>query len=163
MQLRDLFDVLPQQGEVVPLALQQLLRSDLDIRSGWRQAETLLLEATEALPDQLELRVALYKLYAYSNRFEAADALIQQVLEQAATAAGFSANWRQLSVSSACWSPAVGNVRYFLYSLKAAGFVRLRCGDVQGALAILEKLMELDPQDQVGGSVVLDIARGCTQ
>ena len=53
---------------------------------------------------------------------------------------------------------AAGNDRLYLYSLKALGFVRLRRGNVDGATRVLDELARLDPQDQVGGSVVADMA-----
>ena len=54
---------------------------------------------------------------------------------------------------------ATGATRLYLYSLKATGFVQLRKGNVQAALAVLQKLRELDPMDQVGGSVVWEMAQ----
>lgn len=159
MQLRDLFDELPVAGSgVIPLAMQQLLREDLDVASDWHGAEQLLLRARQALPEQLEIMVALYKLYAYSNRFDEALRIIDQVLEQAAGMAGFDCDWRRLTADSADWHNAKGAVRVYLYSLKATGFVRLRRGDIRIAYDVLCKLVQLDPQDQVGGSVVLDMA-----
>jgi len=159
MQLRDLFDEFPVgKGEVVPLALQQLLKTSLDVHEDWRRAEQLLLATRELLPDRLEIQVALYKMYAYSNRFEASLALIDEVLGRAAAQGGFSAAWQRLEMSSAAWAEARGAVRFYLYSMKARGFVLLRQGEVEQAYAILRKLHELDPKDQVGGSVVLDIA-----
>ncbi|TGD75082.1 hypothetical protein E4634_03470 [Mangrovimicrobium sediminis] len=161
MQLRDLFADLPHaSAAVVPLELQQLLREDLDASADWERAEALLQRAQDAMPGRLETRIARYKLYAYSNRFEQALALIEEVLASAAQGAGFSADWRSLHSGSAAWHPAEGDVRHYLYTLKAMGFVHLRRGDIDGALAVLEKLRELDPQDQVGGSVVHDIACG---
>jgi hypothetical protein len=74
--------------------------------------------------------------------------------------AGFSTDWRQLDSTSAEWLPAVGATRYFLYSLKALAFIRLRREDPEGARRILDKLQELDPEDQVGGSVIQDLALG---
>lgn len=159
MQLRDLFDELPNhQGEVIPLALQQLLRQDLNIQQDWQQAEQLLLRAREALPDYLELQIALYKLYAYSNRFEESLDIIDDVLRSAAQSEGFSTDWQQLTADSAQWHPAKGRIRQYLYSLKATGFVCLRYGKIDRAFAVLGKLLELDPMDQVGGSVVYELA-----
>ena len=159
MQLRDLFDEFPVgKGEVVPIALQQLMKAPLDVLEDWSRAEQLLLDARAMLPERLEIPVALYKMYAYSNRFEASFALINEVLAKAAEQGGFSADWHALAPSSAAWEEARGAVRFYLYSLKASGFVLLRTGDVNGAYAVLQKLCELDPKDQVGGSVVLDMA-----
>ena len=159
MQLRDLFDEVSRgDARVIPLELQQLLRRDLDVSSDWRGAEDLLLTARERLPQQLEVLVALYKLYAYSNRFDEALQVIDDTLALAAGQAGFTADWRQLDESSAAWTPARGALRTYLYSLKATGFVRLRRGDLGQAWEVLLKLQQLDPMDQVGGSVVRDMA-----
>lgn len=159
MQLRELFDELPTtDGAVVPIALQQLLRSELDVSKDWQVAETVLLSALEALPDQMEIRIALYKLYAYSNRFDEALSQIHEVLGRTASQSGFDADWNKLNLHSTNWYPARGAMRQYLYSLKAMGFVRLRRGDIDLAHAALSKLLELDPQDQVGGTVVYEMA-----
>ena len=159
MQLRDLFDEMPvNPGAVIPLEIEQLLRSDLDVKEDWQQAEQLLLRARSALPGQLEVLVALYKLYAYSNRFDESLQIIDEVLLSAASTAGFDPDWRKLDSGSAAWRPASGAIRKYLYSLKATGFVSLRRGDIDKAHQVLMKLQELDPQDQVGGSVVLEMA-----
>ncbi|WP_418259653.1 hypothetical protein [Haliea sp. E17] len=158
--MRDLLNEAPreQRGAVVPLALQQLLRADLDVSQDWETAEQILLQAREALPECLEIQVALYKLYAYSNRFEESLALITTVQASAACREGFDADWRMLQPESAAWYPAEGAVRHYLYALKAMGFVSLRRGDLATANAVLAKLASLDPRDQVGGSVVLEMA-----
>ncbi len=159
MQLRDLFDEFPlPKGEVVPIALQQLLRSELDVHQDWARTERLLLDTRTLIPERLEPVVALYKMYAYSNRHAEALGLIHEALERAASSAGFDPDWHKLSPQSAPWSPASGAIRLYLYSLKALGFVLLRSGEVAEAHAALTRLAELDPQDQVGGSVVLGMA-----
>lgn len=163
MQLRDLFEDFavpsPHQGElVVPMALQKLLREPLDVAVDWQRAERLLLEARQQLPERLEIQIALYKMYAYSNLFDESLLLINSVLNLAARQAGFDPDWSRLHEGSALWNPATGAVRFYLYSLKATGFVLLRKGDIVGAVRVLAKLRELDPLDQVGGSVVAAMA-----
>lgn len=159
MQLFDLFDEFPlSNSAVVPLALQQLLRTQLNVTEDWEKAEQLLLDVRRLLPDRLEILVALYKMYAYSNRLDESIALIDDVMSRAASSGGFSADWCQLDNSSPLWNDAQGAVRFYLYSMKAKGFVLLRKGDVVKAYDVLKKLGELDPSDQVGGSVVYGIA-----
>lgn len=159
MQLRDLFDEFPMgKDEVVPLALQKLLKTSLNVNEDWQRAERILIETRELLPERLELLVALYKMYAYSNRFDESLALIDEVLQKAAEQGGFIPEWQRLESDSATWQDAKGPVRFYLYSMKARGFVLLRKGQVEQAYEILNKLQTLDPKDQVGGSVVLDIA-----
>ena len=161
MQLRDLFSEFSfNDDKVIPLALQQLLREPLNIAEDWQRTEQLLLAAKKVLPEQLEISMALYKMYAYSNRFEDSLAMIELVLQQAATEAGFNEDWRQLSPGDVDASPPDRFTRYYLYSMKAWGFVNLRMGNIDEAMAVLEKLLALDPGDEVGGSVVYSIAEG---
>ena len=71
MQIKDLFDDMPlPEGAVVDIRLQKLLREPLDVCADWQRTENLLLEAHRLMPQQLEVLVALYKMYAYSNRFD---------------------------------------------------------------------------------------------
>ncbi len=49
---------------------------------------------------------------------------------------------------------------FYLFSLKALGFIRLRQQHFDESHAILEKLREIDPQDSVGGSVIAAYAAG---
>lgn len=159
MRVRELFDEFPLAGQqVVPLQLQQLLNEPLDVIQDWQRAERLLQKAIEAMPEQLEVKVALYKMYAYSNRFDESLALVHQVLETAALRIGINPDWRLVGPADAVWSGASGPLRLYLYSLKAHGFVCLRQGDVEQAVAVLDCLGRLDPDDQVGGSVVREMA-----
>ena len=159
MQLRDLFDEFPLvKDDAYPIVLQNLLKEDLDVYRDVQRTERLLLEARALLPERLEILIALYKMYAYSYRTEESLALIDEVLERAAAQGGFSADWYQLQSDSTCWSPAQGVARVYLYTLKARGFVLMRKGELLQAIEVLHKLEELDPLDQVGGSVVRQMA-----
>ena len=158
MQVADLFDELPV-ADAGPGAetLRALLAAPLDLRHGWARTERLIDDARRALPDRLELNVAMYKLLAYSNRLEAAAELIDETLAQAARLGGFAADPICLVADDPRWAPAAGHARLYLYSLKALGFVRLRQGQVDAAAQALDQLARLDPGDQVGGSVVADM------
>ena len=161
MLIRDLFSATPlSEPFSSSLELQRLLHEPLDIAADWQRAESLLIRAVHELPQIAELKVALYRMYAYVNRFDQSRALIDQVLQQTAAAAGFDADWRRLQPASAHWQQATGNERLYLYSMKALGFVSLRAGDVPLALAVLQRLQELDENDEVGGSVVYGLAMG---
>ena len=158
MQIKDLFDDMPLSEGIVDIQLQKLLREPLDICNDWQRTENLLLDAHRLMPEQLEVLVALYKMYAYSNRFDESLQRINQVLVLSALKEGFSVDWRELE-PGARWSSVTGASRLYLYSMKATGFVQLRKGNVDEAMEVLLKLRELDPLDQVGGSVVLEMAQ----
>lgn len=160
MQLRDLFDDVPAEGKsAFGPEVEALLSESIDVMDDWQRAEHLLLSAQARLPERLEISVALYKMYAYSGRHREALTLIDSVLQKAAQREKFPADFRRLSPESAGFDEATGATRLYLYSLKARGFVLLRRGAIEPAHEVLSKLSELDPQDQVGGSVVLLMAQ----
>lgn len=83
-------------------------------------------------------------------------------LEISARQGGFSAEWETLTPLSMQWGKTDTPQHFFLFTLKALAFIRLRLGNIQGSHAILKKLRELDPIDQVGSSVILDLANRFT-
>lgn len=118
------------------------------------RAECLLLDAHKRDPECLPVYFALYKLYFYSNRLNEAEQTVLAALQVAARQAGIPADWNQLSADSADWRDVNGPAHFYLFSLKALAFIRLRLGRREEAAALLEKLAELDSQDSVGGSVI---------
>lgn len=121
-------------------------------------AERLLWQAQQMDPDQLEVYVALYKFYFYKNWIDEAQGAVFVALKKSAELGNFNADWNQLTPASADWYSLENPQRLYLYALKALSFIRLRQSDVDGAENILRKLRELDPDDQVGGSVLQALA-----
>lgn len=162
MLVKDLFDEAPLAKEqMVRVETERLLREPINIAQDWQRAERLLQEVRSQLPDASEVKIALFKMYAYAYRCEESLDLIYQVLEQTALSQGFSPDWPTLSLRDIDYrNPVVGPTRQFLYSLKALGFVSMRNSDLTIAKKALAKLAELDPDDQVGGSVVHRILSG---
>ena len=79
-------------------------------------------------------------------------------LETAARRGAFDKDWLSLQTESADWECDEGPARTYLYSLKALGFIRLRMGNITGANEVLSCLVKLDPEDRVGGSVIMSLA-----
>lgn len=122
------------------------------------RAETLLKSARHADPHCLVVYFALYKFYFYRGRLLEAERAALDGLTEAATQGNFVNDWKQLHADSVDWTLATGPVRFYLFSLKALAFIRLRSGRTAEATAILARLAELDPMDQVGGSVIRSLA-----
>ncbi len=159
MLVRDLFADTPiHQDALASLDLQRLMREPIDVTQDWQRAERLLQRVMAQLPHRLETQVALFKMYAYDGQHGKAKALILNVLTQAAERFGFDPDWRQLTAASAPWKGSTGDVRCYLYSMKALGFVCLRQGNTTEAEAVLDKLQELDTDDEIGSSVVYQLA-----
>lgn len=124
------------------------------------QAEALLKQAYELDNQQLEVYLALYKFYAYQNRMNEAEAIVYEGLALAACQGHFSEHWQTLNYRATDWSNPSGAKRFYLYSLKALAFIYLRQDKRDNAVQVLAKLQELDPNDEVGGSVVANLATG---
>jgi tetratricopeptide (TPR) repeat protein len=124
----------------------------------FERARALLHQAKEMDPDQLEVYTALYKFYFYRGYLDEAEMVTGESLARAAQQGGFDPDYTVLTPSSTDWQQQDGAARAYLYSLKALAFIRLRKDDRAGALAVLDKLQELDPEDQVGGSVIVELA-----
>ena len=121
-------------------------------------AESKLLEAKKKAPGSLAVHFSLYKFYFYKKRLQDAERVARQALEEAAAQGGFSPDWEDLAPDSADWSREAAH--FYLFSLKALAFMRLRQGDRIECECILDKLEVLDRGDSVGSSVIREIARG---
>ncbi|MGD8591805.1 MAG: hypothetical protein PVF82_03180 [Gammaproteobacteria bacterium] len=145
-------------GVNIPSHINAYLQKAVAAYDDSELAESLLWQAQQLDPNQLEVYVALYKFYFYKNRIDEAESVVMKALSQSAELGDFSADWNHLTPLSANWLGIENPQRLYLYALKALSFIRLRQSDVEGAENVLMKLRELDPTDQVGGSVLEQLA-----
>lgn len=116
-------------------------------------AERLFREALAISPGALPAWFCLIKLHNRYRQFDAAHEAALGALAEASRQCGLAADWQQWQVQhfgqrlEAPWS-------HTLRALKAVAFIELRRGKRQPALALVDKLRELDPEDGVGYSVV---------
>lgn len=162
MRLCDLIDdpatvlmTLPESTAAQWLLLSQ---EPLGVFNQWQRAEDLLCAAQQQLPAQLSLSEALYKLYAYSNQFEKALIYIRWVLAQSSKECQLPVDPLMAREEHIQYQPLTRPARYYLYALKAYAFVSLRQGLLTHAQQLVAQLTQLDPLDQVGGSVVAQLA-----
>ncbi len=147
-------------GDAVPTAAGALLEQ---ARAAWHDpaaATALLGEALALAPDCLALHYARYKFHSSHGQYALAEAAACAALAQAARQAGFDPDWRGLGPASADWSDVHGAAHFYLFSLKALAYLRLRRGALQDSLALLDTLQRIDPADQVGAEVIRALYRG---
>lgn len=147
-------------GRAIPASVNALLQEAALNAHDFAASERALLKAIAMAPGQLEVFVALYKLYFYRGFTRKAEQVVFEALHNAAGSCGFDADWRCLGTGSADWRVGDGPARVYLYSLKALCFIRLRQNDQRGAAELLATLRRLDPDDQVGAAVLRDLADG---
>jgi tetratricopeptide (TPR) repeat protein len=141
-------------------AVKSLLMQAAAVQHDVNRAEALLWTAQALDPNCLATCFSLYKFYFYKGRLADAESAARLALRTAARRGGFEADWTLLQADSTDWSDSLGPAHFYLFSLKALAFIRLRMGFPTEATAILEKLAEIDPRDQVGAGVIREVAAG---
>lgn len=107
-------------------------------------AERMFLAALSLAPDALPAHRCLVKHYNRCRQFDKALAAARGWVAAAARHAGLPDNWL-------LWKEAPGSA---LAALKGLAFVHLRNGQPAKAEAMIERVLAMDPDDAVGGSVV---------
>ncbi len=122
-------------------------------------AEARLLRAYFLAPEQLLVLVALYRYYFYQHRLEDALRVADRALGVAARRLGLPDDWRRLEPAHVGHAVlrSMGLLRFHLMVLKAAGYLHMRLERFGTGRAMLEKLVELDSHDRLGGKALLDV------
>ncbi len=126
---------------------------------GSEAAEALLLRANLMAPQHLMVLVALYRYYFYQHRLEDALLVAESTLAIVGRRLDFPDTWRFLREANvgAGVMRSMGLVRFYFMVLKATGYINLRLGNYNAGKAMLEKLVELDSHDRMGGKALLDV------
>ena len=145
-----------------PLAqdVARLLMAAAD-KYGTEESESLLLRASLMAPQHLMVLVALYRYYFYQHRLEDALLVAESTLAVVGRRLDFPDTWmylREANVGAGVMR-SMGLVRFYLMVLKATGYINLRLGHQQTGQAMLEKLVELDSHDRMGGKALLEVLR----
>ncbi|BCK86992.1 hypothetical protein MIZ01_0762 [Sideroxyarcus emersonii] len=159
--MMDLLDF--EQAELYfdePLApeIADLIVSAAD-KYGSEEAEGMLLRASFMAPQHLMVLVALYRYYFYQHRLEDALLVGESTMAVVGRRLEFPETWRYLNETSlgAGVMRSMGLVRFYLTVLKATGYINLRLGRFAVGRAMLEKLVELDGHDRMGGKALLEV------
>lgn len=124
-------------------------------------AEASLMRAYFLEPEHPVVLVALYRYFYYQHRLEDALLVAERVLTVFAGRLGLPEDWRDLAEmqigSGVMVSMAM--VRFYMLALKGAGYLELRLGDYESALARLHKIVELDSSDRLGAQSLIDVAQ----
>ena len=126
---------------------------------GSDEAESLLLRARLLAPQHLMVLVALYRYYFYQHRYEDALLVGECTLAVVGRRLEFPESWMYLNEANLGEGVmrSMGLVRFYLMVLKATGYINLRLGYFEIGQAMLEKLVELDSNDRIGGKALLEV------
>ena len=149
----------------IPVEVNNLLQAAVAASSvDQAQAETLFLQAQTLDSHCLQTYFALYKFYFFQKRLVDAERIVLAGLEEAAKQGGFPNDYRRLVQNEQKWNLyANESTLFYLYTLKALAFIKLRLGFTLDAQLVLSHLQQLDPEDLSGASVIMDLAAGVTE
>ena len=123
------------------------------------EAELPLLKAYFLAPQSLNVLVALNRFYYYQHRLEDALQATVKALAVIRPLIGFPEDWCDLQQSHLSDAPPVSltQVRLYLFTLKAVGFLNMRLHNLDVSQGIFEKLVELDSKDRIGAKGLLEL------
>lgn len=145
-------------GRVRPM-VARLLQEATVSHARTYHAEAVLWSAHALDPACLAVYYALYKFYFHQGDLAEAQRLVRRSLTEAARQCGIEEDWRRAHRASADWSDTTAPQHFYLFGLKALAFIGLRMGQGEEAGDLLDKIGELDPEDNVGAAVVRDLHR----
>lgn len=121
-------------------------------------AESYLAQAFARAPEHPAVHIALYRFYFYKNRLSEARVVAERCLAKTAIDLGLPKDWRDIAPDHPVFAGHAESYaaapRFYLFTLKGCAYLSLRLGDTEQGAALLNKLMELDPADKLGGSVL---------
>jgi tetratricopeptide (TPR) repeat protein len=122
-------------------------------------AEFPLLRAYFLAPESLNVLVALNRFYYYQHRLEDALLATDKALAVIRTSIDFPEHWQDLQQQHIDNTPNLTQVRLYLFTLKAVGFLNMRLHRLELSEQIFEKLISLDSKNRIGAQALLDLLK----
>lgn len=124
------------------------------------ECEAILMRGYFLEPEHLTVLVALYRYYYYQHRYDDALVVSERALKAAGRLLDFRVDWPDLRLSEVGNGVMVsmGLLRFYLLALKASGYLLLRIGNFEEAARRLDKLAELDTNDQFSSGYLRNMA-----
>lgn len=122
-------------------------------------AEFPLLRAYFLAPESLNVLVALNRFYYYQHRLEDALSATYKALAVIRASIDFPEHWQDLQQQHLDNTPNLTQVRLYLFTLKAVGFLNMRLHKLELSEQIFEKLISLDSKNRIGAQALMDLLK----
>ena len=121
-------------------------------------AERHLHDAVSLTQGHPAVLIGLYRFYFYKGRLTEALAVARTCLSLAADYLNVARDWHQVRSEQADFGNYGARLpRFYLFTLKACAYLQLRLGQLSEGNEATLKLLELDPTDKVGATVLIDV------
>ncbi|MBU3888852.1 MULTISPECIES: hypothetical protein [Methylosinus] len=121
-------------------------------------AEQHLFEARRLAPTHVAVLIGLYRFYFYKNRLEDTLEIAKTCLTRAAIDNSLPLDWREVRKGDADFANYEAVLpRFFMFVLKGYAYLQMRMGEHEEGREAAQKLLELDPTDKVGATLLLTV------
>jgi tetratricopeptide (TPR) repeat protein len=121
-------------------------------------AEQHLRDAQALAPDHAAVLIGFYRFYFYKGRLREALEIAKLCLKKGARENNLPPDWRDVTAGDAEFSRYEDMLpRFYLFTLKGYAYLQMRLGNLDEGRAAIMKLLELDPSDKIGASVLLGV------
>lgn len=121
-------------------------------------AESHLFQAQALAPGHAAVLIALYRFYFYKGRLSDALEVARRCLVKAARDNKLHEDWHRVQRSDAEFGSYDAILpRFYLFTLKAYGYLQMRLGQLEESHVALTKMLELDPSDKLNATVLLQV------
>lgn len=121
------------------------------------EAQRQLALAATLAPGHMAVLIAHYRYNLYKHRYAEARDTAARILTDLAQRLTIPADWRQVRPEHADFAADDADIRAWLFVLQAYGYVLLRLGELDQALAALRQLVALDRVDQTHTRALLRV------
>ena len=136
---------------------QHLHQAALDYQND-AVAESHLFQAQALAPGHAAVLIALYRFYFYKGRLADALEVAKRCLVKAAHDNRLNEDWHLVRRGDAEFSSYDAILpRFYLFTLKAYGYLQMRLGRLEQSHDALTKMLELDPSDKLNATVLLQV------
>ena len=145
-------------GGGLPLEAEKRLASAAALYADGDRALEELRAAESIAPAHPAVLIGLYRFYFYKGRLAECLEIANSCLAEAARLNNLVDDWREVQSADAEFGSYEAMVpRFFLFVLKGYAYLQMRLGNLDEGLAATMKLLELDPTDKIGATVLLEV------
>ncbi len=141
-------------GGTLPVEAERLLHEAALSYSDTDRAQRYLMEAFVRFPGHVPVYIACYKFYFYKGNLPEALRYAGLCRDYMARKLGFPEDFGAVTPAHADFEDYKSDPRFYLFTLKAIGYISIRLGQFGEGARYVRKVRELDPLDRMGGSIL---------
>ncbi|MHB8884560.1 MAG: hypothetical protein ACYC5H_05655 [Methylovirgula sp.] len=151
-------DVEALLGGGLPPTAQDHLAAAADCYADGERALGHLRAAEQIAGNHPAVLIGLYRFYFYKGRLEECLEVAHVCIAEAAYHNNLAADWHDVSRDDAAFGSYDDMMpRFYMFVLKGYAYLQMRLGNLEEGLAAAMKLLDLDPTDKIGATLLLEV------